>query len=64
MLDDEGEQPIQLMGSKSMGLREPDGIKPELRDSVAMLDMNVRGLRPLETVEEETKAGGPQNSRH
>jgi hypothetical protein len=64
MLDDEREQPVQLMGSKTMGLGEPDRFKPELRDSVAMFDMNVRRLRALETVEEETKAGGPQNSRH
>jgi hypothetical protein len=64
MLDDESNQPVQLMGSKPMGLCEPDGFKPELRDSVAMLDVNVRGLRSLKTVEEEAKAGGPQNSRH
>jgi hypothetical protein len=64
MLDDQCEQPVQLMRSKTMGLRKPDGFKPELRDSVAMLDMNVRGLRPLKTVEKETKTGGPQNSRH
>jgi hypothetical protein len=64
MLDDKCEQPVQLMRSKTMGLHEPDGFKLELRDSVAVLDMNVRGLRPLKTVEEESKAGGPQNSRH
>jgi hypothetical protein len=64
MLDDESEQPVQLMGSKPMGLREPDGFKPELRNSVAMFDVNVRGLRSLETVEKEPKAGDPQNSRH
>jgi hypothetical protein len=64
MLDDECEQPVQLMCSKAMGFRESDGFEPELRDSVAMFNVNVRGLRPLKTVEEETKAGGPQNSRH
>jgi hypothetical protein len=52
MLDDKCEQPVQLMRSKTMGLHEPDGFKLELRDSVAVLDMNVRGLRPLKTVEE------------
>jgi hypothetical protein len=43
MLDDKSEQLVQLMRSKTMGLHEPDGFKPELRDSVAVLDMNVRG---------------------
>jgi hypothetical protein len=64
MLDDKSEQPVQFMGSKTMGLGEPDRFKPELRNSVAMFNMNMRGLRPFKTVEEETKAGGPQNNRH
>ena len=62
--DHERSQSVQFMGSKTMRLREPDRVQPKLGNAIAMLDMDVWRLRSFETVEEETKARKPQDSRH
>jgi hypothetical protein len=64
MLDHKRPQAIQLMRPKSMGFRDANGVEPELRDVIPVLDMNVRWLRSFETIEEEAKTRGPQDSRH
>jgi hypothetical protein len=64
MLDDERSQPIELMGSKTMRLRETDGIQPKLGNTIAVFNMNVRRLRSFKAIEEEAKARKPQYSRH
>jgi hypothetical protein len=52
------------MSSKTVGLRETNGIQPKLGNAVTMLNMDVRRLRSFKTVKEEAKAGDPQDSRH
>jgi hypothetical protein len=56
IFDDERPQAVQLMGPKTMGLGEIDGVQPKLGNIIAMLDMDVRRLGSLEAVKEETKA--------
>jgi hypothetical protein len=42
MLDDKGSQPIELMGSKSVGFCHNNRIQPKLGNIISLLDMNMR----------------------
>jgi hypothetical protein len=53
MLDHQGPQPIELMGAEAPGLRETHWLQPELGHVIAVLNVNVRRLRSLQTVEKE-----------
>jgi hypothetical protein len=51
MLDDQCPQPVQLMSPKTTGLRKPHGVKPKLRDTIALLDVDVRRFRSFKAIE-------------
>jgi hypothetical protein len=64
VLDQERPQPIEFRSPKAVRFGEIDGTKPKHCEAVAMLDMDVRGLRSFHDVEEETKSGVSQDGRH
>jgi hypothetical protein len=64
MLDHKCPQAVQFMGSKAMRFSNANRIEPKLCDVVSMFNMDVRRLRPFETVEEEAKTRRTQDGWH
>jgi hypothetical protein len=64
VLNQDGPQPIEFCSAKTVRFREIDGTEPKHCEAIAMLDMDVRGLRSFQDVEEETKSGVSQDGRH
>jgi hypothetical protein len=64
MFDHECSQAIQLMGSKAVRFSQTNRVKPELGNTIAVLDVNMRWFGCFKAVEEESKAKNPQNSWH
>ena len=54
----------QLVTSKTSVGRQIDGIKPKLRVTAGMRNVNVRWFAVLETVEEESVTIDPEQYRH
>lgn len=53
-----------LMGSKAVRFSQTNRVKPELGNTIAVLDVNMRRFGCFKAVEEESKAKNPQNSWH
>jgi hypothetical protein len=64
MFDHHGSEPIELMGAESPGFRKTHWLQPKLSYVIAVLNMNVRRLRPFQAIEKEAKTGRSQDSRH
>src|SRR5271165_5251958 len=64
VFDDQGADAVQLVGPKAARTGELNRIEPKLGGALIAFDVNVRRLRSLEAVEEETKSGDIHHRRH
>jgi hypothetical protein len=55
MLDDESPQSIQLMRSKTVGLRDPNRVQPKLCNAIALLHVDVYWFRSFKAVKKEAE---------
>jgi hypothetical protein len=64
MLNYDGSQAVYLVRAESVRFRKADRLKPELRNLVTVLDVDMRRLRSFHAVEEEAETVKPQDCWH